>query len=68
MIVVQRQIQCIVWDGGFKQILVCQTDICLEPNREKEAPGHHFHSFSFTKVQDTVYSDGSICLIPTPIH
>ena len=21
-----------------------QTDICLEPNREKEALGHHFHS------------------------
>ena len=43
MIVEQRQIQCIVWDGGFKQILVCQTDIYLESNREQEAVGHHFH-------------------------
>ena len=44
MIVEQRQIQCIVWDGGFKQILICQTDICLEPNREEEAPENHIHS------------------------
>ena len=43
-IVKQRQIQCIVWDVGFKQILICQTDICLELNREKEPPGHRFHS------------------------
>ena len=43
-IVKQGQIQGIVWDVGFKQILVCQTDIGLAPNREKEAPGYHFHS------------------------
>ena len=34
MIVEQRQIQCVVLDAGFKQLLVYQTYICLEPNRE----------------------------------
>ena len=68
-IVKQRQIQCIVWDIGFKQILVCQTDICLEPKREKEAPGHHFHSlFPLQKCKIQFLSDISICLIPTPIY
>ena len=30
--------------GCWFQTDTRQTDICLEPNREKEAPGHHFHS------------------------
>ena len=52
-IVKQRQTQCIVWDVGFTQIIICQKDICLEPNREKEAPGHHFHSLLPLQKFDT---------------
>ena len=62
MIVEQRQIQCIVWDGGGKQILICQTE------REKSSMVQLSASFALLKVQDSVYSNRIICLIPTPIH
>ena len=56
MITEQRQMQCIVWDGGFKQIFICQTDICLESNREKEAVRHHFQSILPPFIQNDLFN------------